>query len=174
MRRYIDKLIITAVLIVLGLVTSHIAHPTAAISRALPSSSPVPPGYVRVARAIDGDTIELEDGRRVRYIGIDTPETVHPKKSVQCFGPQASERNHALVDGAIVRLVKDIEDTDRYGRLLRYIYLSDGTFVNLSLVSDGFARSYVWPPNIAHTQEFQAAQESAQSTHLGLWGACTK
>lgn len=173
-KRHLNTLLITVFLIILGLLTSRLSRSPATIVQTVSSSSPLPSGYVRVAQAIDGDTIELEDGRRVRYIGIDTPETVHPKKKVQCFGPEASARNHELVDGKAVRLVKDIEDTDRYGRLLRYVYLEDGTFVNQLLVREGFAHSYVWPPNIAYTQEFRVAHVQAQSTRAGLWGACQK
>lgn len=172
MSRHLNKLIITALLILLGLVTDYLAQQSAVISQPLISSSPVPTGYVRVLHAVDGDTLELEDGRRVRYIGIDTPETVHPKKKVQCYGPQASARNHQLVDGALVRLVKDVEDTDRYGRLLRYIYLEDGTFVNWVLVAEGYARVYTWPPNIAYTTEFENAQNTAKTALSGLWAAC--
>jgi micrococcal nuclease len=132
----------------------------------------MPPGYVRVARAIDGDTIELEDGTHIRYIGIDTPETVHPTKPVQCFGHEASDYNHALVDGQAVRLVADKEATDHYGRALRYIYLEDGTFVNFQLVAGGYARAYPYAPNTAHKAEFAAAQTRAQQAGLGLWAAC--
>ena len=77
--------------------------------------------YYKVARVIDGDTIELENGERVRYIGMDTPETVHPSKPVQCFGKAASAENSKLVSGKTVRLEKDVSDTDKYGRLLRYV-----------------------------------------------------
>src|SRR3989338_2673862 len=79
-----------------------------------------------VARVIDGDTIELETSEKVRYIGVDAPETVHPKKSAQCFGREASKRNTDLAEGKLERLVKDVSETDRYGRLLRYVYLLDG------------------------------------------------
>lgn len=136
------------------------------------SRAPLPPGYVRVAHAIDGDTIELEDGTHVRYIGIDTPETVHPTKPVQCYGHEASDANHALVDGQAVRLVSDKESTDHYGRDLRYIYLEDGTFVNLALVTEGYARAYSYAPNTAHKAEFAAAQTQAKKDARGLWNAC--
>src|SRR3990172_7201954 len=78
---------------------------------------------VKVTRVIDGDTIELGDGRRVRYIGIDTPETVDPRKPVECFGKEAAAKNRELVDGKMVEMEKDASETDKYGRLLRYIYV---------------------------------------------------
>src|SRR3989344_4113968 len=78
---------------------------------------------VLVSKVIDGDTIEIEGGMKVRYIGIDTPETSHPTKGVQCFGRQATERNRQLVEGKKVILEKDISETDKYGRLLRYIWI---------------------------------------------------
>jgi micrococcal nuclease len=125
-----------------------------------------------VAYVIDGDTVELADGSRVRYIGVDTPETVHPSKPVQCFGREASEFNRVLVEGRPVRLERDISDADAYGRLLRYAYLEDGTFVNLELVRQGYAASVTYPPDVAHAAEFQAAQREAQAAGRGLWGAC--
>ena len=82
-----------------------------------------------VIRVVDGDTIEIEGGQKVRYIGIDTPETVDPSRPVGCYGKEASDKNKELVEGKIVRLEKDISETDRYGRLLRYIYVGD-IFVN--------------------------------------------
>ncbi|MBI4433726.1 thermonuclease family protein [Candidatus Uhrbacteria bacterium] len=130
-------------------------------------------GTVLVVRAIDGDTMELEGGTMVRYLGIDTPETVDPRKLVECFGPEASRANHALVDGKRVRLVADVEDRDKYGRLLRYVYLTDGTFVNLQLARDGFAAAYTYPPNVAHAEEFHAAARAAREQRRGLWATCT-
>lgn len=140
----------------------------------LPLISPPPRGFVLVTSVVDGDTIEIAGGQRVRYLGIDTPETVHPTKKVQCFGPEASAQNHHLVEGKAVRLVRDIEDTDTYNRLLRYVYLEDGTFVNLALVQDGYANVLTYPPNIAHARELQAAQNDARVASRGLWSVCGK
>ena len=125
----------------------------------------------RVARVIDGDTIELGNGERVRYIGIDTPETVDPRKPVQCFGVEASKKNKELVEGKSVRLEKDITDRDKYNRLLRYVWIGD-TFVNLELVKQGFAQSYSYPPDIKYQDQFVGAQKEARETKTGLWGAC--
>jgi micrococcal nuclease len=124
-----------------------------------------------VTRVIDGDTIELENGEKVRYIGIDAPETVHPSKPVECFGREASAKNKELVENKRVRLEKDITDRDKYGRLLRYVYVGD-LFVNLELVKLGYATSYTYPPDVKYQDLFIAAQKEARETQRGLWGAC--
>ncbi|MBI4449971.1 thermonuclease family protein [Candidatus Uhrbacteria bacterium] len=131
-----------------------------------------PDGTVLVAKVVDGDTIVLEGGETVRYIGIDTPETVDPRRGVQCFGPEASKANKALVEGKRVRLVSDVEDRDKYHRLLRYVYLPDGTFVNLELARQGFAPAYTYPPNNAHVEEFRMAAREAREAKRGLWAGC--
>ncbi len=127
-----------------------------------------------VERVVDGDTIEVElDGavEDVRYIGIDTPETVKPGTPVQCYGPEASERNHELVDGRRVRLVFDRERRDVYGRLLAYVYVGD-QFVNGELVAGGYARTLEIAPNTAHAGQLERLQERASAAGRGLWGAC--
>ena len=101
-------------------------------------------GDILVTRVIDGDTIEIEGGQRVRYIGIDTPETSHPQKGVECFGREASAENRKLVEGKKVVLEKDVSEIDKYGRLLRYVYARD-TFVNQYLVIQGYAHSSSYP-----------------------------
>lgn len=123
-----------------------------------------------VARVVDGDTIVLADGRKVRYIGIDTPETKHPSKPVGCFGQEATDFNKELVDGKTVRLEKDVSETDRYGRLLRYVY-TDEIMVNEKLVRDGFARASTYPPDVKHQTLLQEAQTQARTEKRGLWGA---
>lgn len=171
------KITVVALLALAGMLTQYRAHqaapgvvPTPSIY--LPFTPPA--GYDVVTRVVDGDTIEVDGTTKVRYLGMDTPETVDPRKPVQCFGHEASDYNHKLVEGKFVRLVRDVEDTDKYGRLLRYVYLQDGTFVNLQLVAQGYARTYTWPPNIAHTQEFVAAEQAAKAAGLGRWSACAK
>jgi len=126
---------------------------------------------VKVTRVVDGDTIEIEGGEKVRYIGIDTPETVDPRKEVQCFGPEASKKNKELVEGKMVRLEKDVTDRDKYNRLLRYIYVGD-TFINLELVKQGFAYSYSYPPDIKYQDQIVKAQQEAREAKRGLWNAC--
>ncbi|MBI4100639.1 thermonuclease family protein [Candidatus Microgenomates bacterium] len=125
----------------------------------------------QVARVIDGDTIELSDGNRVRYIGIDTPETVDPRKSIQCFGREASNKNNELVLGKDVELEKDISETDKYGRLLRYIYIDD-LFINDYLVRQGFAHASSYPPDIKYQDQLRQAEQEARENGRGLWSAC--
>ena len=133
-------------------------------------------GRAQVLRVVDGDTIRVRlDGRteRVRYIGIDTPESVKPGTPVQCYAERASAANAALVAGRRVRLVADAERRDRYGRLLAYVYrVPDGAFVNAALVRDGFARTLTIPPNVAHAAQFAGLASAARRAGRGLWGAC--
>lgn len=121
---------------------------------------------VKVTRVIDGDTIVIEGGRRVRYIGINTPET-HGK--AQPFGQEATEANRALVEGKMVRLEKDVSETDKYGRLLRYVYV-DGTFVNAELVRQGYAQAVSYPPDVKYQDCFRALEREAREARRGLWG----
>jgi micrococcal nuclease len=129
-----------------------------------------------VVQVIDGDTIEVRmDGRteQVRLLGIDTPETKDPRKPVQCFGQEASDQTKRLLPkGTNVRLVSDVEERDRYDRLLAYVYRDDGLFVNLVLAKGGFADLLTYPPNVAHTAELQAAVDEARRDQRGLWQAC--
>lgn len=164
------KLAAVALLLLSGVVTQRLARPPE--TSPLPAPSSQGEGLVPVARVIDGDTIEIAGGRHVRFVGVNTPETVDPRRPVQCFGKEASAFTHRLLDGVSVRLVRDISDTDKYDRLLRYIYLPDGTFVNLVLVREGYAQVNTYPPDIAHAAEFQAAQREAKSASRGLWGGC--
>jgi micrococcal nuclease len=127
-----------------------------------------------VTRAIDGDTIEVRIGGRtdeVRYIGVDTPETVKPGTPVQCFGPPASDYNHSLVERRWVRLVFDRERRDVYGRLLAYVYLGR-RFVNARLAALGYARTLTIPPNDSHARLFHRLARRAALAGRGLWGAC--
>lgn len=126
----------------------------------------------RVTRVTDGDTIHvrIEDrDERVRYIGVDTPETEHSPRGPQPFGEEASEANRRLVEGQHVRLVLDVEERDRYGRLLAYVHLEDGTFVNATLVREGYAKQLTVPPNVRHAEEFRRLEREARQARRGLW-----
>lgn len=125
----------------------------------------------KVIRVVDGDTVEIENGQKVRYIGIDTPETVKPRVVVQCFGKEASNRNKELVEGKTVELEKDISETDKYGRLLRYVWI-DGKMINEQLVSEGYARISTFPPDVKYSQIFLAAEKEARLGNVGLWKKC--
>lgn len=132
---------------------------------------------IHVTRVIDGDTIELSDasGHRehLRYIGIDTPEAVDPRKAMQCFAKEATQRNRELVENKDIIFYKDISDRDMYGRLLGFIYLVDGTLVNNTLVAEGYAFAYPYKPDVSQAKQFKRAQDFAREHHLGLWRACS-
>lgn len=166
------RIIIPFVLASLGIATWQASHPALQQVTPLGSSSPAPSGFVVVTRVVDGDTIVIEGDRKVRLIGVNTPETVDPRRPVQCFGHEASNFTKSLLEGHAVKLEKDISETDKYGRLLRYVYSDDGTFVNLALVQGGYAQVNTYPPDVAHTKEFQAAQADAKAAKRGLWGSC--
>jgi micrococcal nuclease len=130
-----------------------------------------------VVRVVDGDTVVVRTGgveESVRLIGIDTPETVKPGTPVECYGEAASARAKELLpEGTQVVLERDVEARDRYDRLLAYVHrASDGLFVNLSMVEDGYAQPAPYPPNEAHADELAEAGREAQAADLGLWGEC--
>jgi micrococcal nuclease len=129
-----------------------------------------------VTRVVDGDTVHVRLGGRdetVRYIGIDTPESVKPGTPVQCFAEAASARNRRLVAGRDVTLRTVAEARDRYGRLLAYVYRrGDGLFVNAELVREGFATILTIPPNVAHAAELRRLERAARQARRGLWHAC--
>jgi micrococcal nuclease len=133
-------------------------------------------GAAQVLRVVDGDTVQVRvEGRheRVRYIGIDTPESVRPGAPVQCFAKRASAFNARLVAGERVRLVSDAERRDRHGRLLAYVYrVRDGLFVNAELVRRGYARTLTIPPNVSHAAEFGRLAAAARRKGRGLWSSC--
>jgi micrococcal nuclease len=125
-----------------------------------------------VVRVIDGDTIVVRlDGveQRVRYIGMDAPETVHPTRGVEPFGIEASNLNKRLVEDDQVWLEKDVSETDQYGRLLRYVWLADGHMANVLLVEEGYAQVDTWPPDVRYQAELLRAQQDAQQNDRGLW-----
>jgi len=135
------------------------------------------PGVGRVTRVVDGDTIVVDLGGRsekVRLLGIDTPETKSPTKPVQCYGKEASAHTAELLDpGTEVRLERDVEERDAYGRLLAYVYrTADGLFVNLDLARGGYASLLTYAPNVAHAGELSSAVDDARTRQAGLWGAC--
>ena len=127
----------------------------------------------QVARVIDGDTILLEDGTRVRYIGVNTPETVHPKKPVEYFGKEASAENRRLVEGKTVLLEYDVERLDRYGRTLAYVWLGK-TLINGHLVKNGFATVTLYPPNMKYATYLKALESEAKQNGRGLWAVGSK
>jgi micrococcal nuclease len=129
---------------------------------------------ISIVEVIDGDTVKLSNGRLLRYIGIDTPETSEMKNGVfrdnpQPFSRRASDYNRDLVLGKKVRVEFDIQKTDRYSRLLGYCFLDD-TFVNQKLLEEGLAVLYTYPPNVKYVDRLYEAQKSARFYGKGLWG----
>lgn len=135
------------------------------------ASAQAPPNSeaVVVARVIDGDTIQLQDGTRVRLIGVDTPETVHPSRPVEEYGKEASAFTRRMLEGARVYLEYDVERFDRYGRTLAYVWLPDGTLFNELLLFEGYAQVSTFPPNVKYVERFLAAQRQAREAGSGLW-----
>lgn len=166
------------------------AHAVDLTATAPPTLSSEPAGHevAMVIRVIDGDTVEVEvlavhpgfgagrtrPGRRydVRLLGIDTPESVRPGSPVECFGREATAAAAALLEGRRVRLVKDVEEVDGYGRLLRYVYLG-AEMANARLVVNGYATAYTHPPNVRHAELFASLQRRARRARAGLWSGET-
>ncbi|MFC1465122.1 MAG: thermonuclease family protein [Candidatus Brachytrichaceae bacterium NZ_4S206] len=126
----------------------------------------------RVVHIVDGDTIHVEiagQTYRVRYIGVDAPEST---STVECFGREATNFNRALVAGQRLRLERDVNETDRYGRLLRYAYLPDGRMVNEVLVREGYALARSFPPDVKYQDRLRDAEREARQARRGLWGRC--
>jgi len=121
-----------------------------------------------VERVVDGDTIVLAGGQKIRYLDVDTPEST---ASVECFGPEAAAWNEARVVGREVQLTYDEQCTDRYGRLLAHVWV-DGTDVGLEEVQQGYGCALIIAPNVDGRQAFEDAQQVARVTPLGLWAEC--
>lgn len=133
----------------------------------------------KVIRVIDGDTIIADvNGKkeRIRLIGINTPETVDPRKPVECFGAEASNRAKKILNNKKVRLEADnlVSERDKYGRLLRYVFLEDGSNFNKMMIADGYAYEYTYDLPYKYQNEFKQAEKEARKAERGLWadGAC--
>jgi len=156
--------------------TTTPTQPIPSTAEPTPEPTPTPSSEfteARVIRVIDGDTIEVNIAGKtytVRYIGMDTPETVHPTKPVEYMGKEASDKNKELVDGKTVKLEKDVSETDKYSRLLRYVYLGD-LFINAELVRLGYAQVSTYPPDVKYQNLFLQLQQEARDAERGLWAA---
>ena len=130
-----------------------------------------------VTQVLDGDTIIIESGEQVRYIGTDAPEITVENKEV-CFADKATEINELLVGGKIVRLVRDTNDRDQLNRLLRYVYVEDengeGIMVNEKLIAEGAALATPYPPDTKFEKRFAEAETQAKTAKRGLWSACVE
>ena len=126
-----------------------------------------------VIRVIDGDTVELKNGERLRYNDIDTPETVHPSKPIECYGPEASKKNKELVEGETILVELGNPEKDRYGRLLGYVYIDD-LFVNAELVRGGYAEVNSYGNPGSKIVELINIERDAKLKSTGLWSSCVK
>lgn len=137
---------------------------------------------ILATRVVDGDTLKLENGQRVRLIGVDTPEVYESVKlyrdaqrsgqdiaTIKALGKRSSKFTKELVQGKAVRLEFDVEKKDKYGRLLAYVYLLDGTFVNAEIIKQGYASMLTYPPNVKHVELFEKLYQEARDNHRGLW-----
>lgn len=186
MRRRIWLIMVLLALVLAGCDVESVADPTAtrgsgSTSRNTATSSTIAntsDESYQVVRVVDGDTIIVSiDGtnQRLRYIGIDAPESVKPDTPVECFGQEASDENKRLVEGKRVFLERDTSDRDRFDRLLRYVYVEENgerVFVNEVLVANGYANSASFPPDIARQDQLRSAEREARDAGLGLWGRC--
>jgi micrococcal nuclease len=182
-------LLLGALLVAGGLLVRALTRPAERIVISQPPVVGVPPvaelpagAFVpaQVVRVVDGDTLIVAlDGAeaRLRLIGMDTPETVHPTKPVQCFGAEATAKTREILNGVGNRvwLEKDVSETDRYGRLLRYVWLGpdpSSPMLNEVLVQEGYAQVSTFPPDVKYYARFLAADRAARAANRGLWAAC--
>jgi micrococcal nuclease len=177
--KFTKKKIVSAIIVlIISIIAQFIIPNKQQKTTITPTPTPSKPQYVKVVRVIDGDTIEIENKIKVRYIGIDTPELHDPRRPVQCFATDAYLKNKELVEGKTVRLEKDVSETDKYGRLLRYIYVDNSStnsgqlFVNNFLVEKGFAHMATYPPDVKYAGLFKQSQQQAAVNNLGLWNSC--
>jgi micrococcal nuclease len=159
-------LVIGISLILIGFVVFTLKKPE--VVTVIPSPTPAPVvTFSKVLRVIDGDTIVIDGGQKVRYIGMNTPEV----ETNDCFANEATKANKDLVLGKEIHLEKGISETDKYGRLLRYVYVGE-QFVNDELVKNGFAKVETVQPNVKYKDEFISSQNYARENKLGLWKSC--
>ncbi len=168
-------IVITGVIFVNLPVNKLALHLEGVTTKGVATNSTPTPTIIRqkayVNYVFDGDTIELSDKRRVRYIGINSPELNVNEKKSQCFAADSAKINREFVLGQEIEMEKDVSETDKYGRLLRYVYL-DGIFLNEFLIRQGYTKLETVPPDTRHAQEFIKAEKEAKKEKRGLWGKC--
>ncbi len=130
-------------------------------------------GYMSIKKFVDGDTFWVDDGSekglKIRLIGVNTPETVHPQKPVEYYGNEASNYVKKVLMNKKVRLEFDVSKQDRYGRTLAYVFLNDGTFLNADLIENGYGQVMTVPPNVKYSEEFLELERKARENNIGLW-----
>ncbi|MCD5382782.1 thermonuclease family protein [Candidatus Gracilibacteria bacterium] len=126
-----------------------------------------------IKKFVDGDTFWVDDGSekglKIRLIGVNTPETVHPQKPVEYYGKEASNYVKKVLMNKKVRLEFDVSKQDRYGRTLAYVFLNDGTFLNADLIENGYGQVMTVPPNVKYSEEFLELERKARENNIGLW-----
>lgn len=162
--------------LVIGLVIVATGYYTESRTSTNTTETPPPAGTYRVVKFDDGDTIVVDMNgveEKVRFIGVDTPETHDPRKAVQCFGTAAAAYTKQRIGSTPVRLQTDPLSTnrDRYNRLLRYVYLPDGTLMNLDIIQQGYGFAYLSFP-FTKSDEFRSVQTTAREQSKGLWNSC--
>lgn len=178
MRKEIKMINLLAVAVACVLAIRFAANHSAGV----PAATAAGQNEILVARVIDGDTLKLANNERVRLIGIDTPEMHESSKlhrdsgrsgqsvrAIQTMGKRAYEFTRNLAEGKRVSLEFDVEKRDRYGRLLAYVYLADGTFVNAEIVKEGYANTLTIPPNVKYAELFSKLYREARENKRGLW-----
>jgi micrococcal nuclease len=130
-------------------------------------------GFLSVTKVVDGDTFWVDDGYvkglKIRLIGVNTPETVHPQKPVEFYGKEASNYVKSILTGKKVRLEFDVDRVDRYGRTLAYVFLEDGIFLNEALIENGYGQVMTIPPNVKYSEKFIKLERKAREMKIGLW-----
>lgn len=167
-RAILGLVLLVVVLTVVFLVMGDDADPAAPDPGA--PAVPADAGEAWVDYVHDGDTLFFTDGRKVRLLGIDTPEV---GRDAECGGDAARERLRAVLpEGTRVRTVADVQERDRYDRWLLFLFTDDGGFVNLDLIRDGYAEAVVIPPNTLWSEHLEEAEREARAAGLGIWGTC--
>lgn len=182
-KRQLNKLIYLVIILVIAWLFNDADTNKQKVVYSMATSTPSTPiegqAGVIVSRVVDGDTLEIVvngEKQKIRLIGVNTPETVDPRRPVQCFGKEASVFAEKLLSGQLVRLETDSSqgDIDKYGRLLRYVYLSDGRLFNQELIASGYGIEYTYSKPYKYQIEFREAEVRARQDKLGLWadGVC--
>ncbi len=153
------------------LLSFYLASPESVINSKPQPETSLRQATEKVSRVIDGDTFEIEGDIKVRLIGIDTPEMVNKNKTVDCFAQEAKEKLTKEILGKEVILVKDVSETDKYGRLLRYVFVGE-EMINEKMVKEGFAKVSTFPPDVLYINKFLEGERSAKESSLGLWVKC--
>lgn len=163
--------LLLAVLVIVFPTVERDLRKVLSLSRSDPISDKSPETKVIIERVVDGDTVVIAGGKKVRLIGVDAPESVKPQEKPECFGIESSRYLKELVEGKEVTLQRDVSDRDRYGRLLRYVY-KEGSLLNELLIKEGYARAKSYPPDSAQKQQLESAEEEARKAMRGLWKEC--